>query len=286
MRHVLASPAIRHLARPGQWLRVLAIVVALGAIAYGDQITVFWDDFQTQPVGADPAAPPIGEAWRINEIAANGIDVGNPLGLPAENVLNFGPYRNSATAAIPALGQQAMAAAGNATVRFDYFGHANNGYSQYFDIGGYNPLGEPAFFLRFMPQVNVGVGSRHNVMYRDPAVVGLVDTGLDISSGTSQPVSITADFAAGSYQLGIAGNTVTLPMFACGEAIVDVQFSNYAAAIGSGPAKVSGYLDNVAISVTTPDQQSDAKPAVPELASVWLLVTGAATLLGIWLLRR
>lgn len=286
MRNVLASSTIRHLARPGQWLRVLAIVVALGAIAYGDQITVFWDDFQTQEVGTDPAAPPIGEAWRIDEIAANGIDIGNPLELPAENVLNFGQYRNTATAAIPALGQQAMAAAGNATVRFDYFGHSNNGYSQYFDVGGYNPLGEPAFFLRFMPQVNVGQGSRHDVMYRDPAVVGLVDTGLDISSGTSQPVSITADFAAGSYQLGIAGNTVTLPMFACGEAIVDVQFSNYAAAIGSGPAKVSGYLDNVAISVTTPDQQSGAKPAVPELASIWLLVTGAATLLGIWLLRK
>jgi len=46
--------------RLGTLPKTLIVVVALGAIAYGGQVTIFQDDFNGYVPGANPTTPPLG----------------------------------------------------------------------------------------------------------------------------------------------------------------------------------------------------------------------------------
>lgn len=256
---------------------VAVLVATLATIAYGGQITIFWDDFENHVPGSNPGDPPIGEPWQIAEADPDGIDV-RPDGLdPPSHVLYFGRYRNTALAPFSALDRQRIALERNATIRFDYFGFTGRPrYSQYFDVGAYDPVsGVPAFVIRISPQENPGSGRLHDVHYLDPAG-GLVDTDLDVVADSIQPITITADLANETFHLGVEGGSASLPLFSCPSELAGVEFANYGVAMGSGT------IDNLSVTVT----QFEEGPGVPEVATLWMAVAGLLALLGAWAATR
>lgn len=275
LKKLLLGKSLRkRLHRLGTLPKVLIVVAALGAIAYGGQVTIFQDDFNGYAPGTNPSGP----SWQINEAVSGGISIVIDEQLPTNHLLAFGSQRNSAVLLIDKDDQARIAAAQNATLSFDYVGYSTAGFSHYFDIGGYDPItGDPAFFLRFDPQQTAGAEGWHDVFYRDPNVTGLVDTGLDVSDLIGQRISIAADFFGNTYQLDIGGQTVILPMFAGSvETIADVRFENYGVAMGSGA------IDDLTITV----DEAKGPSSVPELATIWMLVSAGLVCVYVWLFRR
>ena len=150
---------------PGRLLPKVAVLIAvIGAIAYGAPVTIFWDDFQGDLPGTDPGPPPVGQPWQISEISADGVSVSPDVFDPANSVLEFGRYRNRAVVPFSADDRQRIEAAQNAALSFDYFGFSSTGYSHYFDVGGYDgATGDPAFFVRILPQPSQGLSGVHDV---------------------------------------------------------------------------------------------------------------------------
>ncbi len=246
---------------PGGWPwtlpRVVVLIAALGTIAYGAQIPIFVDDFASYPRGSNPTTPPVGEPWQVSETFPDGIMVNGGL--------MFGPDRNTALAPFSAASRQLFATYRNATVSFDYYGMTRESVSQYFDVGGYDPLtGDPAFFVR----MSRGPGGLYDVLYLDPGA-GLVDSGIDVVNNRRQSVTIAVDCINQTYQLDVQGNSATLPMFTCPDEIVGVEFSNQFLAASSG------IVQNLNVTVT-----------VPEVATAWMVLTGLAVLIGVWTARR
>ena len=268
--------------------KVVLLVAVFGALTYAAQITIFQDDFESQHFPwpeRNPGVPPIGEPWQISEVASDGIAVQGGLPYLDGLALRFGRYRNVAVAPFSVEHRQLIAAAQTVSVSFDYAGYSDESgpYSHYFDVAGYDPVsGEAAFFVRFAPQQNLGSDGVHDVFYLDPQS-GLVNSGLDFTVypfGEVQPITIVADFAAETYDLGVGGGSTTLPMFVCPNEIAGVEFANYGIAIGSGA------IDN--LDVTVPDASAglEATTRVPEIATILLLLIGALTLACARLLRR
>ncbi|MBN2473446.1 MAG: hypothetical protein JXB62_02470 [Pirellulales bacterium] len=280
-----ARPASRpYRRRMGRWLtppKVAVLIVVFSALTYGAQIPIYLDDFENCAPGTNPTLPAVGEPWQISEPDPGGIGVlMDPL--TANNLtMGFFHYRNIAVAPFSAENRQRLALAGNATIRFDYTGFTSYGYSHYFDVGAYDPVsGDPAFLVRFAPQASPFLPGMHDVHYLDP-MAGLVDTGLDVTVNAVQPISILADFTAGTYQLDVAGvSTTALPMFVCPNEIAGVEFANYGVAMGSGA------IDNLSITVTEPDGDAGPGTQVPEIATLLLLIVGAGTLACARVLRR
>ena len=256
-------------------LKAALVIGALGGTAEAGPVTIFWDDFESYALGSNPNSPPIGEPWQVSEVVPDGIDVALDMADPNNNVLWFGPYRNTAVAPFSAVDRQRIALAQNLTVSFDYYGISSGGYSNYFDVGGYDGLsGDPAFLIRIAPQENAAGSGLHNVQYLDPAG-GLVDSGVDVATDHTQSVTIAADFASETYELDVEGSSATLPMFRCPSDTHDVRFANYGVAMGSGS------LDNLSVTVMEPEAGADAQ--VPELSPIWLLVAGGLFCGCVWI---
>ena len=278
LKKLLQKESLRQrLLRLGTLPKTLIMMAALGAIALGGQVTIFEDDFNAYTSGDDPGVPLVGEPWQINEVASDGISIVADEDDPENYLLAFGVYRNSAIVPISTSDQELIKTAHNATMSFDYRGYLADGFSHYFDIGGYDAVtGDSAFFLRFAPQESLDGEGLHDVLYRDPDAPELVDTGLNVSSLIEQRISIEADFLGKTYLLDIGGETATFPMFAGLETIGDVRFENYGVAMGSG------VIDDLTITV----DDGKGPHSVPELAAIWMLVSGGLVCVYVWLFRR
>ncbi len=266
----------RNLLRRRTPLKTAMVVVALAAIAYGGQVTIFEDDFQRYGPGIDPGEPPIGEPWQISETAEDSVAVAVDRNDDQNHVLEFGRHRNLAVVPFSAFDRQRMETFGNVSIGFDYFGMSKDGFSNYFDVAGYDPVsGDPAFFFRFDAPEIADSGGLHDVYYLDP-IDGLTPAGISVRADATQAVSIALDFTAETYVLDVEGDAATLPMFVCPSDIADVQFSNYGVEMGSGA------IDNVSVGVTQPDGALQAE--VPEVGAVWLLAVGALVGAFTWLM--
>jgi len=246
----------------GAWL-----LIALGTLAYGGPITIFFDDFQDDTVGGDPNAPPTGEPWQIFEPSQDGISVVASTSEPSDHVLLFGTMRNIAVAPFSAADVQSIQTLQNLTVSFDYEGRPSDNFGNYFDIGGYDGVGDnPGFLVRIDPRNNLGF---HGLSYLDPEG-GLVDSGLELSADSIQAVSISIDLAAENYMLEVDGNAAgPLPMLACPNDLHGIQFSNY------GIAMASGSIDNLTATVIEPEPGAETVTANPEPATIAMLAIGA-----------
>jgi len=264
------------------WPVVAALIVSLGALTYAE-VTIFEDDFEHYTSGDNPGVPIVGEPWQIEEVEADGIQATSVPFNSSELAMRFGRYRNVALAPFSTEHQDLIALTKSVTIDFDYTGYRDGPYSQYFDIASYDPAsGAPAFVVRFSPKESETSSRLHDVLYLDP-VGGLLDSGLDIVASPEivQPITILVDLTAETYDLDVAGNSTTLPMFVCPNEIAGVEFANYRVASGSGA------IDNLAVTVPDPaGEELEAASHVPEAATILLLLIGAFTLACARLLKR
>ncbi len=258
--------------------KAVLLVIVLGAIAYGGQITVFQDDFEGQPLGSDPDLPPVGEPWQVSEFDPWGVSIAPDRLAPSNSVLFFRDYRNIVLAPFAPEDRERITLSQNFAVSFDYTGFPPAGYGHFFDVSAPASAGsDPAFLIRFASQPNADSPWLHDVQYLDP-IDGLIDTGLDVIGGTMQPISITADLAAETFQLDVGGESTTLPLFACPNEIMGVEFANYNIAMGSGS------IDNFGVSVSAAEE-AEARNT-PEAASAVLLIVGGLVLVCAWMFKR
>lgn len=204
--------------------------------AHGGITTLFWDDFEAQTVGTDPGMPRFGQPWGVSKVALDGLQVAIDPRAPAgaNQVLQFGSYRNTARLSFSSENQDLVRTNKNLTLKFQYYGYSLGGYVSTFDVSALdNNSGVPAFLVRIMPQPSLGSNVLHDVYYLDPGG-GLLDSGLNIASDSYQNMTIISDFVSRTCQLDIDGNVATLPLFVCPSMIGGAQFSSYL--LGTGAA--------------------------------------------------
>ena len=228
---------------------------------------IFQDDFQDQlavaesyPSGTlDPNAPPIGDAWVIDEGAGNGVILVTDITDPTNACLAIN--KNAANTAIAPFSvgdQNWIESQGNLTVDFDVRGYTSGGFPP-FEVGGYNSPAardnaNAAFVLR------ADQASPYKLLYYDPTSSSFLGTGINFTAQAFQPMSIVADFDAQTYDVFLHGQSVTgLPFASTQGTIQNVQFTSYA-----GVGSVMN-LDNILVTTTVPE------PATMALVGAGLL---------------
>ncbi len=182
----------------GGGILAVLFVTCASPPARGGVITVFSDNFQADTPGANPGAPIIGLPWQVTEPVSNGAIVLADPWTAGNQMLQFGPDYDTATAPLTTAAQVAVGSNGNATLNFAFHGSSlSNAWVSSFDAGLYAPDGSIATLIRIEPQTTGGTANIHSIYYLSPSS-GLVNSGLTIAGDSWQNVSLTANLAGNS----------------------------------------------------------------------------------------